>query len=131
MTEATEDETNKHPGGARRRGADLVILLFGYAGVVIGTGVAFAAGLLDEVEHGGEPTTVQILYPFALLLALIGVAGLWLWRKWGAWAFGFAAAAGLVLDISVGLTGLLVAARVVLAGALGFVLLPYWDRMTD
>lgn len=123
----TEQATNNE----HRRGISLVAILVIYTLGAITAGTLLVSDWIDRADHGQDVPVVLVLSLASAVLQLVSVIALWNWRKWGLYLIGLLVAVGLALDIAHETPALLVSLKIVLAGALAFIVVPYWERMPD
>ena len=116
----------------RERGGCLSILLVLYVlGAIFNLYTAISIGATNATLVAAGLTPFPSWYPIALIisavLAVVGVYGLWMWKKWGAYA--------IIADFAVGIIAALLAgtslayglgALVVGGGLLWYVLRDKW-----
>ncbi|MEU7791634.1 MULTISPECIES: hypothetical protein [unclassified Amycolatopsis] len=117
------------PEGAGRIFLPVMLVVFG-----LGTIVLLIAGisvLSGDLAHGGETSPWFLLALFATAVQLIALVALAFRRRWGARVFGAAFVTGTALDLLSfsGVSGALVAVKILVAGVLAAAILVRWDDL--
>ena len=81
----------------------------------------------DAVSHGADVGPLGLFALLVVVLALVGLGGVWAWRRWGVVLFAVVAVVGLIADLAAGL-GPLLLVRVALLGGLFWAVSVRWER---
>ncbi|MBN6040199.1 hypothetical protein [Amycolatopsis sp. 195334CR] len=116
----------KAPSG---RGIALTLWLSGYSVAVVVVEVLLAVHAVGELDRGRMLPVAVVLGMVALLGEAAALTGLWFWRRWGVGLLAGCVVVQVVAGLMAEVNGGIIAARIVLACALVFMLIPRWERL--
>ncbi|MGC7096474.1 hypothetical protein ACPZ19_17490 [Amycolatopsis lurida] len=118
-------------GAPAGRGVALTLWLSGYSAAVLTVGVLLAVHAADELDHGRMLTVPVVLGMVALIGEAAALTGLWFWRRWGVTLLAVCVVVQVVAGLMGEVNGGVIAARIVLACALVFMLMPRWEHLRN